>query len=208
MALRKGMVIGVVALIVILLAFGGFMFLKNAAKQALNSNGTPNVAEKKDGLSFSSLQDVFTNKSLSLTCKFTDPNGRKTTSYIKGGRVRADIVGTSTTDSGSVIVTESSMHFWNGAKGMTLRFTEEQRAKMMEGTDPQTSQGQAALADLEKYKESCKTTVVSDSLFTPPTTVTFQDLSELMKAIPTGAGSGAVPSIDPEQYKKLIEQYQ
>ena len=37
------------------------------------------------------------------------------------------------------------------------------------------------LAELEKYKDSCKPTVVADSMFVPPADVKFQDLSKMMQ---------------------------
>jgi hypothetical protein len=96
------------------------------------------------------------------------------------------------------------MYFWNGAQGMMMKYD----TKKMSGSDAQNlnaAQGQATLQGIEQYRQSCRSAVVSDSLFTPPTNVKFQDLSEMMRIMPSGV---VVPSVDPSQYQELMEQYQ
>ena len=63
------------------------------------------------------------------------------------------------------------------------------------------------MAQMEKYKDSCKPAVVSDSLFVPPIDIKFQDYSQMMKSvlsITPGQGSS-------EDYQKaaqkMMEQY-
>jgi hypothetical protein len=139
-----------------------------------------------------------------LTCEFTDGEGRKTKTYIKSGKVRAEITGREVADSGTIIVKEDTMYFWNGAQGMMMKYD----TKKMSGSDAQNlnaAQGQATLQGIEQYRQSCRSAVVSDSLFTPPTNVKFQDLSEMMRIMPSGV---VVPSVDPSQYQELMEQYQ
>ena len=71
------------------------------------------------------------------------------------------------------------------------------------------------LGAIDKYKDSCKPAVVSDSLFTPPTTVEFTDFSKMMEGLvpATQGGTGGVgvgdnPAvIDQDQINKLMQQY-
>lgn len=203
---KMGIIIGIV--VIILLGIVGFLLFqgKNTAQKD-NSTAAPKTGETS---TFKSLQDIFTNKSLSLMCDYSDPEGRKTTTYIKGGMVRTDIVSTNPQESGSVIVKDNTMYFWNATSGITMKFNPEDIANAQNGTT-QSAQGQQSLQDLEKYKKSCKTSVVNDSLFTPPSTVKFQDMSSMMKMIPSGgatangAGNSAPTQ---EEIEALMKQYQ
>lgn len=63
------------------------------------------------------------------------------------------------------------------------------------------------MASMEKYKDSCKPAVVADSEFTPPTDVTFQDMSKMMMPQTTGA-SGAGGYAVPSQYQQYMQKNQ
>lgn len=203
---KIGIILGVV--VIILLGIGGFLFLQGKNSTQENSNTmTPKTGETG---TFESLQDIFSNKSLSLACDYTDPEGRKTVTYIKGGMVRTDIVSTNPQESGSIIVKENTMYFWNATSGITMKFNPEDMANT-QNDNAQSAQGQKSLQDLEKYKKSCKTSVVNDSLFTPPSTVKFQDMSSMMKMIPSGgaAANGTENSAPTqEEIEALMKQYQ
>lgn len=205
------MIIAGVVLLLLVIAGGAFAFmnLTKTAKNTLTAN-PQEAAPTKSSSVFNSIQDIFTNKSLSLSCNFTDAEGRNTVSYIKNGEIRADVTGKTASQNGSIIVKSNTMYFWNGPQGMMLKFDPSQ---MMGGANgsAQSAQGQAALASLDKYKESCKPAVVDDNLFTPPANVKFQDVSQIMKTLPSGAAganSTAVPSINPSDYQKMMQQYQ
>lgn len=201
MNVRLWVIIGVA--IIIFAGLFGFTYMQSVTNKAVRDTMMKKPSSKESS-AFSSLSDIFTNKSLSLTCEFTDGEGRKTKTYIKSGKVRAEITGREVADSGTVIVKEDTMYFWNGAQGMMMKYD----TKKMSGSDAQNlnaAQGQATLQGIEQYRQSCRSAVVSDSLFTPPTNVKFQDLSEMMRIMPSGV---VVPSVDPSQYQELMEQYQ
>ncbi len=197
---NKGLLIGAV-IIIILAAFGGYMFLNKS--QGIPSSGT----ENDTGNVFTSIQDAL-SKSVSLKCDFTDESGRKTVAYVKNGAVRADIASPNANESGSVIVKDKKIYFWNAQGGFMMEVPEttpeEGAAK------PETMQGQDIVGSLEQYKDSCNAAIVSDSLFTPPSDVDFQDFSKMMeRTMPTGTGSGSKnqPTIDSKQYEDLMKQY-
>ncbi len=160
---------------VLLVAVGGGWYL--TTNKSKGTEGT--VAKTEGGGAFGSIKDALA-KSLSLKCEFSDEGGRKTTAYLKAGAVRADTVGKTAEETGSVIVKDKKMYFWNGKEGMMIELKDE------EGSDGTASglQGGNVLQDLEKYKNSCTAAVVADSLFVPPTDVKFGDFSQLQNLIP------------------------
>lgn len=183
----KGMYI-VIGMIILLLA--GFVFYFMSSKKS----PTGLVGSNKSEGIFTSIKDAL-SKSVSLQCTFTDESGRKTTSYIKNGAIRADIVSSIADESGSVILKDNKTYFWNNKGGFVM--TVEPDKTKTNGNNPAQSQGDSIMKELEKYKDSCKASVVSDSLFTPPSDVKFTDLSKLMK------GNGSVPGVDLKQYQNI-----
>lgn len=162
--------------VIVLLAVGYF-FMKPKTQDL---TGTPNV--------FISVKDAL-SKNLSLVCDFKDEKGQITKSYIKNGAVRV-----STTDgkqASEIIILKDKMYMWDEKTKMGFVYpikTEDQTSKVgMTGTE--VTQSETYLGMIEKYKDSCKTSIVSDSLFTPPTDVKLQDMSKLLedlqKQIPT-----------------------
>lgn len=183
----------IVLVLVLLIGGGAFFYLSNS-KKGTPSSSSSNPVEN----TFSSIKDAL-SKSVSLQCNFTDETGRKTTSYIKNGAIRADIEAQKEEESGSVIVKDKKMYFWSkeSAFMMDLSSTE------VTGT-PQNQENDL-MAGLEKYKESCKPAVVSDDLFNIPSDVKFQDFSQMMKDAQKAMPS-AMPSIDQSQYQQYLKQ--
>jgi len=152
------------------------------------------VASIKDALS----------KSASLECSYTDAEQRTARTYIKNGAVRTDYAGNNPSQSGSVIVRDKKMYMWTpDKKGFMIEIPDVTDTPTQTGEKKKTQEEQF-LDELEKNKQYCKTAVVSDSLFTPPAEVNFQDYTQMMQAAPTiGAGAG----MSEEDVKKAIEQY-
>lgn len=190
--MNKGLIIGVVFLL--LVGGGAYVVMKN------KSGGAPSTTAPSGGSGsvFSSIKDAL-SKSISLECSFTDESGHQTKSYIKNGAVRADITASDPKESGSVIVRDNKIYFWNSQGGFVMSATEGTSA----GGGQQTAGAQTAsdvLQTMEKNKSSCKPAVVADTLFTPPANVQFQDLSKLMQqAVPSITGT-PVPSVNYQQY--------
>lgn len=201
----KGLIRIVVALVIlVVLGVAAFTLLK---KNKPVQNLPKTSIKQPENNVFSSIQDAL-SKSLSLQCDYTDTNGIKTVAYIKNGAVRGDITGKTPDASGSIIVKDKKMWFWNDKGGFTLDVPDiTPSANSQTGNNPQNSQEQNLMSSLEQYKNSCKTAVVADSLFVPPVNIQFQDMSKLVPSIPSGVPktSGA-PS--QEQINKMIQQYQ
>lgn len=198
MAAAKGnnskLIIGVVVVVVLaLLGFGAFKFLGSKG----SSTGTG-----QSGNVFTSIKDAL-SKSVSLQCDYTDETGIKTTAYIKAGAIRSDTTGKTPEESGSAIIKDKKMYFWNSQGGFMMEFKDD---KTTPSTAPSNigEKPEDVMNSLEKYKESCKPAVVSDSLFTPPADVKFQDFSQLMK-VPTGAAGGA-PVFNEKDIQKYLPQ--
>jgi hypothetical protein len=181
----KNVVIAIV--VVLVLGAGAAFFFQNQNKSGVNNA----VTSIKDSLS----------KAVSMECAYTNSAVGESKTYIKNGAIRSDYAGQKADQGGSVILTDKKIYMWQGKEGIVMDIPETT------GT-PEQAQGQAQkkdfMADLEKYKDSCKPAVVSDSLFTPPSDVVFQDYSKMMQqnqTPPVGAG------MTEEQTKQYMEQY-
>jgi len=194
MSMQKNVVIAIV--VILILGAGGFFLFQNQNKTNVTGGENKNniVTSIKDALM----------KSASLECDFTDEQGTKSKVYIKNGSVRSDYTGASAEQSGSVILVNKKMYMWTGKKGFMIEVPEVTPGQ--ENTEEsKTKQQDDFMANLEKYKESCKTSVVSDSLFTPPSDVEFQDYSQMMNNLAPTIGAGAGMSED--QVKQYMQQY-
>lgn len=202
----------IIIVVVLLLAGGAGYFLFAHKSKAPSSSST----SKQNTNVFSSIQEAL-SKSLSLQCNFTDAQNRKTTAYIKSGAVRADMTGNDPSqqyNDSSVIIKDKKMYLWDVVKkqGIMMAVKEEQATTPTGSVEPSptgsSSQNSGnVMAMLEKYKQDCKPGVVSDSLFTPPTDVTFQDLSKMM--VPTTVMPSGVPTgMNQQDVQKMMQQYQ
>lgn len=207
----------IVAILLIAGAGGYMVFGKNLMKQQTpvsNENTAVAAPSPTAGSVISSIQEALAG-SQSLQCDFTDENGRKTTSYMKSGMIRTDFQAADPKQSGSMIMKDKKMYFWNGKAGTMMSFditSMMERITEAPKTTPVVASGQKPedfVDSLERYKQSCKPATVADALFTPPSDVKFTDLSSMMKAGSQTVPSGAVPSaMTEEQIKALQEQYQ
>lgn len=205
-----------IVIVILLLLVGGGIFLaaKNKSQTPGAATTSSNQSPSQDGNIVTSIKDAL-SKSLSLECTYNDDSGSETKTYIKAGAVRAEskvITQEGTETYSQVIFKDRKMYTWDTAtkKGVVFEVPEEtmQEAQSFEIT-PATgttgdNQGESFLAEIEKYKDACKPATVSDSLFTPPTDVEFQDLSTMFQNMPTGSmpDNGVPSGFDLEQLKK------
>ncbi|MBP7832900.1 MAG: hypothetical protein KA035_03965 [Candidatus Levybacteria bacterium] len=197
--------IGVIAgaVILVILAVIGFFVIQNANKSQTSLESTSNMEPKSVSAPFESLQDVFTNKNLNLVCEFTSEGGQKTAIYVKNGMVRTSSKGNTPQEAGDAIIRDNFVYFWNDTSAVKVPFNPQDLESAQ-----QNVQTQQSLSDLEKYKDSCKTAVANDSLFTPPSDIKFQDLSDLMQAMPSGSASESEDAPTQEEIEALMKQYQ
>lgn len=123
---------------------------------------------------FDSIKDAM-SKSLSLQCDYTSGNV-KSTVYIKGKSLRSE-----TDSQGSkiyAILKDNKLWSWSD---------KDKNGLLMDLTDTQNKEaagqksGDDIIGEVEKYKQNCKQTIVSDSMFNPPSDIKFQDLSQMFK---------------------------
>lgn len=201
--MNRNLLIAGAVVILIILGAGALMFMNknkstNTLPEASNTDQKPNV--------ISSIRDALTG-GVSIECAFSDEQGRTTKSYIKNGMVRADITSTKPEESGSTIVKDKKIYFWNSKGGFVMEIPDVTVTPGAGTANPTGALNQDELiASMEKYKENCKTASVSDALFTIPSDVKFQDLSSLIKTVPSGKATS--PVVDQKQVEELIKQYQ
>lgn len=181
--------------IIILLVLIVIALLGAIAIRLLSSKNSSQESTSQPQNAFTSIRDAL-SKSISLECKITDSQGRVTNAYIKNGAVRADMVGQDPKDSGSIIMKDKVLYLWNSEGAFKMSLPDNPNA--MNESSGGSNQGNQLLDDLDNYKNNCKVSSVSDSLFVPPTDVNFSDMSEMMKS--------GKPS--EEEIKELMNKYQ
>lgn len=191
---RIGILVGI--LLLLALVGGGYYFAMKAEKSMLSAkNPTPT---KSPATVFDSIQEALA-KSLSLTCDYTY-NTMHTVAYVKKGMVRADVVDTKDASlSGSVIMKDKKIYYWNAQKTGFMMALPEVNGTPSAGSQPGQS-GQDTLQNLEKFKQYCKAAPVADSEFVIPSDVKFTDETQMMKALPSGSPTGA-------NYQQQMQQY-
>ncbi|RJQ35773.1 hypothetical protein C4559_06380 [Candidatus Microgenomates bacterium] len=193
----------IAAVLLLLLAGGGYLFLNKSSSQP--GAATTDTSKKEDGSVFGSIKDAL-SKSLSLQCEYSDESGRKTMVYIKGGAIRSNVSGKTPEESGSSIVKDGKLYFWNSKEGIMMAFNMQDLGK--EITPVQSGENpQSVVQDLEKYKENCKPATVDSSLFTPPSDVKFTDFSKTIQDAQKSLKEGS-NGVSEEQIKELQKQFQ
>lgn len=195
----------VLPVIVVLLVVVAGYFLIGSKKP-----GTP-LLQKPEGNIFTSIQDAL-SKSLSLKCVYKDEQGVQTTTYIKGGAVRVNMEGIKDNEQpGSIILKDKKMYMWNEVSktGFTYTITEPIVTPGTDKAPAVDNKDASVLAEIEKYKDSCKTEIIADSFFVPPSDVRFQDMSafteNLKKQVPT-TGTGDQNTVNQDYVNELMKQ--
>ncbi len=208
--MKKNWII-ITVVVVLLLALGGFFFLNSSKTPTADKTNDASrmgqsVTKPATNSVISSIKDALMG-SQSLSCNFTDERGFQTTSYIKNGMIRADIVASDPKQSGSFLMRDNKMYFWNAQKqGFMSEYTPnyDEIAQDM-SSSKSASQNEEMIKSMEKYKESCKPVAVDEANFAVPTDITFTDMSKMMKAPPMR--TGVEPSIDQKQIENMMRQY-
>lgn len=189
----------VIALVVLaILGAGGYYVMKSQS----NKPATPGTtAAPTSAGPFSSIKDALM-KSLSLKCEYPDPKTKATvTTYIKNGAVRVMGMSIQNNKSSNAIMKDNKMWIWSEGEtqGMMLDLNIPATGKKVTGEPTKEDQRERVLAEMEQYKNYCKTDVVSDSFFAPPSNVTFTDLQNMMKdlKVPSGMMPSGVPTSRP-----------
>lgn len=184
-----------IVIAVLVLGVGGYFFLSQQDKITPQGVSTVVPSEESKGM-FTSIKDAL-SKSLSLECTYTDEKGTTSKTYIKAGAVRTEVSAKGDTETQTyMIMKDKKIYSWNPItkEGTLIELTSFDitpkvipTGAMKEESVQKDDEKESILAQIEKYKDACKPATVADSLFVPPTDVTFQDFSKMMKqALPSG----------------------
>lgn len=158
----------IIVVILLLLGIGAYLVLGNG-KNSMMGSAVNKITSAKDMLT----------ASVSMHCEY-DENNMHSKVEIKNGAVRVDSTGQSEEQNGSIILKGKKMWMWHGKEGYTYDIPDAVDASG-KTVDSQSTQKEDLMKSLEAYKDACKPAVVSDSLFNPPSDVTFSDMSSMMK---------------------------
>jgi len=142
-------------------------------KKQTNQTGQTQPIEEKKTV-FESIRDAMA-KSLSLRCDYVVEDN-KATVYIKGKLIRSE----ADTPSGKshTILKDNKMWFWTekDKNGFVIDLSQFPKNAPV----PQKS-SEDIINEVEKFKQDCKQTTISDSMFNPPADIKFQDLSQMFE---------------------------
>lgn len=111
----------------------------------------------------------------SYRCTYTIENGIQVTTYVKNGKMRTEIP-LEGGDTNISLYTDNKVYQWSDKEKEGF-FISVEEAKNQPGTEVQDPD--EYLEEIKnKYKLDCKNIDVSDSLFTLPKDIEFQDLSQ------------------------------
>ncbi|HSD98131.1 MAG TPA: hypothetical protein VLB73_00355 [Patescibacteria group bacterium] len=190
--------------ILILFLVGAFAYYK----LALKSSAPTTVGEKPTSV-VASIQDALA-KNMSLQCQFSSDDGIATVAYIKSGSIRAN-TSVGTANETNMIMKDKKIYFWktNEKTGTlmalpSITLTPVPQTTKATSSSEQSSDSSNVLSMLEKFKDACKVASIADSLFVPPASVTFRDMSDMMKqTMPSGAPTG----MSQQDIQKMMQQY-
>lgn len=182
----KQIVIGVI--VVAALLVGGVMYMKKTPEGTLLA--VPQAGEK----SKSSLKDLLT-KASPTKCTVSSTNDMSDTSgvvYIANGNMRSDFTTTmkGTAGSGKVIashmIVDSTMSYmWGDEAGMKMGIKMARTDTLSAGQNQETPQANQFAIDMNQQSDyDCEGWTVDQSVFVPPANIEFQDMAQMMKAIP------------------------
>ncbi len=108
----------------------------------------------------------------------SEQSGQTITIYMKGSKMRMDTVPADAHG----IYTEDLMYTWQAKQGSVMKL--EDIKALSEGAEQYRPKTQSEIIEnAQKVNSKCEAYDVSESLFTPPADVQFQDLTEMMKQL-------------------------
>lgn len=133
-------------------------------------------------VTITSIKDALTSN-VTLSCEFTEETGNVTKSYIKNGAVRVSMVNNDKAN--EIIIKDQKMYLWDEGKkeGFIYDVSNNQDDDQpdMDVTNKNISSSDFYLNMIDKYKDHCKVTTVSDSYFVIPADINFQDMNKLLE---------------------------
>jgi len=191
MSKQVGIAIGIILLLIV----GGMGYMKLSAKTAPVTALTGNNAAD-NGSTMGSIKDLLASgKNVSCSVNYTgDQGGTSGTTYVSGKMMRSDFTmkdSTGKTTVSHMIEDGTNAYVWmdgvNTGSIMNWADVTSETTKPT-GAAAQTQSQAAANLD-QKANMNCQPWTVNPGMFVPPTTVTFTDLSAMMKNLPKVSAS-------------------
>lgn len=161
----------VVAIIALVAVMGLKLFKKPG--ETPTSTGVQKTEEK--GV-LDSIKDAI-SKSVSFKCDYS-VGEVKSTVWVKGKAIYSETE--SKGQKNFSILKDDKLWSWTDKdkNGVYMDLSKTASDKTQPGGYKNTEQ---TVKELEEFKQNCSPTVVADSMFTPPTSIQFQDLGALMQ---------------------------
>lgn len=164
-------------------------------KQADSPQSSTGSSGEKSGGLLESIKDAFLN-SVGFKCEYeTAGDQGKMTYYAKEGKIRIDGAWKDKDETATIIL-EDKIYNWNKVtkEGLVLPINNSEE----DGT--QVQKPEDIIEELENNKQYCRQADVPDSLFVPPTDVSFQDLGSIFEKMRGGEESlPEIPTIRPTE---------
>lgn len=157
----------------------------------------------------------------SVRCEMNNTETEQTGQYyMKGKKMRVDSQDPKSPEaSGSFLTDTEFVYTWNDTKKEGVKFAvvqpTEQEQEVPEGSEVPDFSQESAWNDYEDlgYTVTCTTESFDESLLTPPTDVTFTDMSSFMQDAQSngngyGSGGTGAPAMNKEQLEQMMQQYQ
>ncbi len=172
------------------------IFLVSCKKPAGSTNSSDNnsLASKAGGLAAALISGD------SFRCKYTNTTDNSTGEYlVKNKSFRVDGQEVNGQKS-SVIVNEKGMYMWTPGEKKGFFYPASKPTDTKDTTNTNNDFDEFLNPEKLDAKEKidCQNAVLSDSDFTPPTDVEFQDFSQMMNSFtnPSGSNGSSLPNID------------
>ncbi len=182
--------IGIAVGIILLLGLGVFAYTKYSPSSPLTSYQPS--APAGTAMTKGSIQSLLSaGQSVSCTITYpSDKGGYSGTTYVSGNKVRADF--TIKDASGKMMYSHTIQdgtygYIWTDgvAQGTKIKVDTMTKTPPTTGSQPST---QSQNVDLNAQLDmKCSAWSPDASMFTPPTTIQFTDLSAMVKQVPKGA---------------------
>ncbi len=187
--------LSIIIVIIVLVVIGAFVYFNNSSKQG----GSTEQVKTGGNNVFSSIKDAM-SKSLSLKCEYQSVEG-KTITYVKGEKVRVitETTGTEATIA-NLIFKDNKMWIWNNGEKEGYIFEIDEQSASEQEEMPNQANKEEVIDELEQYKDKCSAAVVQDSMFNPPSDVSFRNLNNLQEEMMKGLdGITGLPEMPVEE---------
>lgn len=188
--MSRNLIIAIVVVIgIILLSTAVYMRGSSSRQSVVQPTPVPTKTPNEDIVS--SIKDAIAGGK-SVVCEYKDDSGYQVKGYIKNGMVKQEVVASSSAKSGSVVIRDKKIYFWNSSTAYVMDLPEDDAKDVKKVTDEISSDPDQAVSQLDKFKKDCRYADVDEKEFVLPTNVKFRDISVIQKSMPFISGYPAI----------------